>query len=296
MNTTRSVPACILLLWTIATLGWWAFAFMPLPAAPPEWLSAARYACFGTIASGMPAPHGWIMLVIAPMSFLIAIGVLWGSELPRSLRDVARSRAGRAIVIAVVAAVVVEGAWVSAKVRTALAVERFDAAFPNVPAHLPREYPRQTAIAPAFTLLDQHGKTISLRDFAGRPAVVTFVFAHCQALCPVIVESIKRAAPAAGASEVLLVTLDPWRDTPGSLPALAREWNLPANFHVLSSRGVDDVLDVARAYDVPFDRDEKTGDIEHPGLVFLIDRYGRIAYTFNNPPAAWMRDGLDRLG
>jgi hypothetical protein len=55
------------------------------------------------------------------------------------------------------------------------------------------------------------------------------------------------------------------------------------------------VLSVAEAYHVPSRRDVKTGDITHPGLVFLVDAEGRLAYTFSNPPAAWIREGLDRL-
>jgi cytochrome oxidase Cu insertion factor (SCO1/SenC/PrrC family) len=53
---------------------------------------------------------------------------------------------------------------------------------------------------------------------------------------------------------------------------------------------------VAEAYGVSFQRNDKTGDIVHPGLVFLIDADGRLGYTFNNPPAAWVREGLQRLG
>jgi protein SCO1/2 len=145
-------------------------------------------------------------------------------------------------------------------------------------------------------LVDQNGERISLGRFRGRPVVLTFVFAHCQTMCPLIVQNVKRAAPTAVASEVLMVTLDPWRDTPSSLPAMARQWEIPEGFHVLSSASVDEVLGVVRAYEVPFDRNERSGDIAHPGLVFLIDPQGRLAYTFNNPPPAWIREGLNRLG
>jgi hypothetical protein len=64
---------------------------------------------------------------------------------------------------------------------------------------------------------------------------------------------------------------------------------------VLSSRRVDDVLRVVDRYGVTSSRDERTGDILHPGLVFVIDADGRLAYTFSNPPAAWVREGLRRL-
>jgi cytochrome oxidase Cu insertion factor (SCO1/SenC/PrrC family) len=113
-------------------------------------------------------------------------------------------------------------------------------------------------------------------------------------MCPLVVDTLKQAVPA-GPATVLIVTLDPWRDTPGALPGIARQWDVPANFHVLSSRSVEEVARVVDAYQVPFQRDETSGEIAHPGLVFLVDPRGRLAYTFNNPPAAWVRDGLHRM-
>ena len=41
------LPALVLVLWLVSTLSWWGFAFLPLSSTPPEWLSAARAACFG---------------------------------------------------------------------------------------------------------------------------------------------------------------------------------------------------------------------------------------------------------
>ena len=269
---------------------------MPLPSAPPEWLTAARSACFGSIESGVPAAWGFMLLVLAPASFLVAIFVLWGSELAASVRAVARLRLGQCLLAALAVAVVVEATWVTAKLRTARAVASWDQGLRDRGAELPTEYPRQTAPAPELGLVDQHGRRISLASFKGRPVVLTFVFGHCQTLCPLVVETIKRAQPGAAPSEVLLVTLDPWRDTPSALPAIARQWEIPENFRVLSSKSTDAVLGVARAYQVPFERNETSGDIVHPGLVFLIDAEGRLAYTFNNPPTAWVREGLARLG
>lgn len=269
---------------------------MPLPSAPPEWLTAARSACFGSIESGVPAAWGWMLLVLAPASFLVAIVVLWGSELAASVRALARLRLGQCLLAALAVALVVEATWVTTKLRTARAIASWDQGLHDLGAALPPGYPRQTAPAPELGLVDQHGRRISLASFRGRPVVLTFVFGHCQTLCPLVVETIKRAQPGTAPSEVLLVTLDPWRDTPSALPAIARQWKIPENFHVLSSKSADAVLSVARAYGVPFERNEKSGDIVHPGLVFLIDAEGRLAYTFNNPPTAWVREGLARLG
>ena len=290
------VPAVVLLLWAVSTLAWWAFAFVPLPTTPPEWLAAARAACFGPIESGLPALHGWMLLVLAPASFLVAIVALWGADLQTSLRGAARSQAGRLVLGAVVAAALTEGGWVATKLHAAQAVVRFDPARRDLPERLPGDYPRRATPAPEFALVDQHGAWITRSALRGRPLVVSFVFAHCTTICPLIVESIKQAAPETVGAEVLLVTLDPWRDTVSALPGLARRWALSANMHVLSSTRVDDVVRVTAAFEVPVQRNEATGDVAHPALVFLIDAEGRIAYVFDNPPPAWIREGLRRLG
>jgi len=279
----------------VSTLLWWAFAFTPLPSEPPEWLSAARHACFGSADTGLPAPHGWMLLVLGPTSFLLGIVVLWGPELPASLVRAVRGRAGQSVVAVLALAVVFEGAWVLRKVEAARAVGGWAQAIHDDSA-LPADYPRLTAPAPDFSLVDQHGDALSLGRLKGRPVVLTFVFAHCQTLCPLVVDTLKQASRDAHPAAVLLVTLDPWRDTPSSLPGIARQWAVPDTFHVLSSPHVDEVLRVSARYGVTFTRDERTGDIGHPGLVFLIDADGRLAYTFSNPPPAWVREGLRRLG
>ena len=289
------MPALVLLLWLGATLLWWVFAFTPLPSEPPPWLSAARHACFGVADDGLPATHGWMLLVLGPASFLLGIAALWGRELPRALGCAMRGRAGRLVAAALALAVALEGAWVLRKVEAARAANGWARAIHDDSA-LPADYPRQMAGAPDFSLVDQHGDTLSLGRLRGRPVLLTFVFAHCQTLCPLIVETLKRASEDSGPTSVMLVTLDPWRDTPSTLPGIATRWDVPGTFHVLSSHHVDAVLRVSERYGVTFTRDERTGDIVHPGLVFLIDAEGRLAYTFSNPSPAWVREGLQRLG
>ena len=247
------LPAFVLILWLGATLLWWGFAFLPLPSAPPEWLAAARAACFGSAESGLPAPFGWALLVLGPGSFLAGIFFLWGTELLGSLRSVARSPLGACIFALIAASLIAEGVWVSGKVRAGAAIGRWDQALADN-SNLPAAYPRQTAAAVDFTLVDQAGEATSLGRFKGKLVVLTFVFAHCQTMCPLLVQNIKQALPGAPSSEVLLVTLDPWRDTPSGLAGLAQRWDVPENFHILSSPTVADVLRVVEFYRVPFGR------------------------------------------
>jgi cytochrome oxidase Cu insertion factor (SCO1/SenC/PrrC family) len=290
-----TMAAVVVVLWLLSTLSWWAFAFMPLPSAAPAWVEAAREVCFGSMETGLPGAAGFILLVVAPLTFLGPMVALWGFDLVRSVRRLAGWRAGQALLAVLALTVLVEAGWVAQKIGAAQRIATAGAAV-DVPGELPRDYPVQATVAPDFALVDQHGETVTLRRFAGRPVVLTFVFAHCQTMCPVLIETIKQASVGAPPSEALLVTLDPWRDTVRTLPGIAQRWNVPPGFHVLSARRVDDVLGVANAYNVPFERDAKTGDVTHPGLVFVIDARGHIAFTFNNPPVRWVRDALDRLG
>lgn len=77
---------------------------------------------------------------------------------------------------------------------------------------------------------------------------------------------------------ILVVTVDPWRDTPSRLPHVAHQWDLPHDAHVLSGE-VDAVLTELEAWDVAIGRDSLTGEVTHPALVYVLDREGRIAFA-----------------
>jgi cytochrome oxidase Cu insertion factor (SCO1/SenC/PrrC family) len=77
-----------------------------------------------------------------------------------------------------------------------------------------------------------------------------------------------------------VITLDPWRDTPGRLPSIAESWSLPSDAHVLSG-SPDDVERALNAWRVPRTRNQKTGDIIHPRIVYVVGADGRINYVVN---------------
>jgi len=159
---------------------------------------------------------------------------------------------------------------------------------------LPADYPRQARALPAFHLVDERGEPFDTGAPAGRPTILSFVFAHCTVMCPTLVDDTRRAAEQLGPGRARLVwvTLDPERDTPGTLPALAEAWHLPAGGHLLSGDPAEigrmlDTLGVAR---VPDD----VNDFVHPPLVFVLDADGRLTYTFNGPPVDWIVEGVRR--
>jgi protein SCO1 len=74
--------------------------------------------------------------------------------------------------------------------------------------------------APDFTLTDQDGSPIRMRDVRGRPAIVTFLYTHCEESCPAEAMQIKGALDDLGHDvPALAVAVDPPNDTPASARA-----------------------------------------------------------------------------
>ncbi len=78
------------------------------------------------------------------------------------------------------------------------------------------------AIGGPFTLIDQDGRTVTDRDYAGRYRIMYFGFTHCPDVCPtdlaVIGQALRRferSDPERAARVTpIFVTVDPERDTP----------------------------------------------------------------------------------
>jgi protein SCO1/2 len=72
-----------------------------------------------------------------------------------------------------------------------------------------------------FTLTDHNGATRTLADFKGKVVVMFFGFTHCPDVCPTTLaamgQAMKQLGPDAERVQVLLVTVDPERDTPAVL-------------------------------------------------------------------------------
>jgi protein SCO1/2 len=78
--------------------------------------------------------------------------------------------------------------------------------------------------APDFTLRNQDGETISMRDFRGRPVIVTFLYTHCEDTCPVQAQTIRGALDDLGEDvPAIAIAVDPPRDTPESARAFLSE-------------------------------------------------------------------------
>jgi protein SCO1/2 len=129
--------------------------------------------------------------------------------------------------------------------------------------------------APDFSLADQSGRPFSLSSLRGRPVVLTFMDSHCHQECPLegrALAAALRMVPRAERPIVVVVSVNPWADTPASGRSAIKRFGL-ASFRwrwLLGSRSR--LEPVWHRYRIEVRRG--TGDIEHTDALYLIDARG----------------------
>ncbi|HWA38482.1 MAG TPA: SCO family protein [Burkholderiales bacterium] len=128
-------------------------------------------------------------------------------------------------------------------------------------------------------LTDHTGRTRRLEDFRGKAVVLFFGFTHCPDVCPTTLVEVAGALRELGADaervQVLLVTVDPERDTQEALAKYVTSFH-PA---FLGLRGDAAATQrVAKEFKIYYEK-RKTGDsysVDHSGQTYVIDPQGRL--------------------
>ena len=255
------------------TAAWWALALWPAGGASPEWLVRTRSACFGARPDGLPDAGGWILLIGEPLGMLGVLAALCGRSLRRDLLCLRTHRAVRFVAMSLATLALLAGLTLAPRIARAWA------AGSGRPLEIPDTRQRVDRAVPDVGLIDQAGNRITLGDLRGRTVLLTFAYGHCTTICPAVVRRLEAARRSSGRIDVPIVvlTLDPWRDTPDRLPTIARYWGLAAGDRVLSGN----VADVERALNelgIGRRRDATNGDVEHLSTVMIVDARGRVAW------------------
>ncbi|MSU34263.1 MAG: SCO family protein [Pedosphaera sp.] len=157
---------------------------------------------------------------------------------------------------------------------------------------------RSALVMPSFTLTNQEGHAVSLADFKGRVVLVTAVYSTCTTTCPMMLTKVRAVLDQLTPAEhndmaVVAFSLNPEADTLELGGMIAKSYGMKAEFHFVNGvpsevNAVLDTLNVART------RDEKSGQIMHSNLFFLLDREGRIAYrlSLSQNEASWLISAL----
>jgi protein SCO1/2 len=129
-----------------------------------------------------------------------------------------------------------------------------------------------------FSLTDQHGRTVSERDFAGSYRIVYFGFTHCPDVCPtdlmVIGQALtrfeKQDPGRAAKVQPLFITVDPERDTPVALKDYVRAFH-PRLIGLTGT--ADQIARVAKAHGI------YSAKVPQPGGGYSMD-HSRLAMLF----------------
>jgi protein SCO1/2 len=138
--------------------------------------------------------------------------------------------------------------------------------------------------APAFALIDQAGRPVSLADLRGKVLAISFVFTTCSDSCPIVTAKmvdIKRRLGSDFGPRVHFVSIsvDPLSDTPERLRAYAAKFNADVpgwSFLTGTPAQIDHVVRRFGAYA----RRADNGGVDHLNLTSLIDARGRLRVQY----------------
>jgi len=132
-----------------------------------------------------------------------------------------------------------------------------------------------------FRLVDHNGQPRTLEDFRGKVVVVFFGFTHCPDVCPTTLAELARAVKQLGPDgervQVLMVTVDPERDTPEVL----KEYVTALDPRFVGLTGDPDAIArTAREFKVFYQKSPgatpETYSVDHSSGSYVFDPKGRL--------------------
>lgn len=163
----------------------------------------------------------------------------------------------------------------------------------NAPTRSPADVETATVLPvksaiPAFVLQTHDGSEADETVFEGQWDLVFFGFTHCPDICPLTLKVLQnaRAELAANGFEplprIVLVSVDPERDTPARLAAYIRAFG---DDNLGLTGNLDELRKLTGGIGIFF---EKRGDgdqygVDHSSVVVVIDPQGRFHALFSSP-------------
>lgn len=155
-----------------------------------------------------------------------------------------------------------------------------------------------------FSLVDQHGKGVSLGDLDGKVWVADFFFTGCQSACPLLTSRMRslqrhldeREKTIGHELPVRLVSfsVDPEVDTSDALLAYATKWGADDRRWIFLTGPLAEVnRAVTRGLKIPFEKggaDTSAFDVMHGERIVVVDKVARIRGYFESD-----EDGMARI-
>jgi protein SCO1/2 len=138
--------------------------------------------------------------------------------------------------------------------------------------------------APEFTLTNQEGKRLALKDLRSKVLAITFIFASCADTCPLLTAKMADIQNRLGSdfgSQVYFVsiTVDPERDTPQVLKRYAEAYKANPSGWAFLTGTPSEIRDVTKRYGI-FAKKTSRGDVDHTFLTSLVDQNGTLRVQY----------------
>jgi protein SCO1/2 len=142
-------------------------------------------------------------------------------------------------------------------------------------------------VAPQIVLHDENGKLFKLSSLRGKAVFLTFVYAHCPDVCPLMMQGLaaaRRSLPDPSIMKIIAVSVDPKGDTPKVVKEFLRSRQLTGKATwLLGTR--DELRPVWIAYNIDAKSVPETpAIIEHVSLIYGIDATGHIRVGYPASP------------
>lgn len=128
-----------------------------------------------------------------------------------------------------------------------------------------------------FALRDQNGHLLTQRSIRSHVAAITFLDAHCTSACPVTGRELALTQRDLGGAPspllIVIIDVDPWKDTPAAERAFVHKVGLVGNWHWLSGSR-SQLAHTWRVWGTEVQRTRR--DIIHTSAVYLADQKGFV--------------------
>lgn len=129
---------------------------------------------------------------------------------------------------------------------------------------------------------NQSGQNLKLASLRGKPVVVSMVYTTCAFACPrtlADMQNIERGLSEYETDDfrMVLVTIDPERDTPAQLSTFASQYNLNLTRWTLLTSGPDQIQELAAVLNVKY-RKALNGEFAHSNLITVLNDQGEIVH------------------
>lgn len=148
-------------------------------------------------------------------------------------------------------------------------------------------------LAPNFTLLSAStGERVSLTDYKGQIVLLYFGYTTCPDVCPATLRDVAAALEQLGRKadqvQVMMITVDPERDTPEIMKEYMSHFN--PTFMGLVPESAQETFSVATQYGIYYEKhfygSEAGYLMDHTATITLVDLdgYARVIYPFGTTP------------